>query len=621
MPSRIEDYGLIGDCESAALVGRDGSIDWLCWPRFDSDACFAALLGDPRHGRWLLAPKDGNCTSTRRYRGNTLVLETRFETPSGTVLVIDFMPPRHGQASDLMRLVIGERGDLAMHFELVVRFGYGAATPWVTRVDKGIWSAIAGPDMVVLHTDVPIQGENMKSVADFTVRAGESVSFTLTYCRSHLTPAAIPIMDVHHALTDTELFWTDWIAKGRNIGRWSAEVKRSLITLRALIHQGTGGIIAAPTTSLPEQLGGTRNWDYRYCWLRDATLTLLALMNAGYYEEAKAWRDWLLRAIAGSPADMQIMYGVAGERRLTEWEVPWLPGYENAKPVRVGNEAYAQLQIDVFGEVMDAFHQARAGGLAQLEAAWSLQLALLAHLATIWEQPDYGIWEVRGPPRHFTYSKIMAWVAFDRAVKDAERYKLDGPVDQWRSLRDRIHAQVCEQGYSTRLNSFVQSYGSEQLDACLLLIGALGFLPADDPRVAGTIHAIETHLVRDGLVDRYDTANGDDGLPPGEGAFLACSFWLADAYAMCGRAADAEALFTRLLGLCNDLGLMAEEFDPVSRRMVGNFPQGFSHLALINTAFNLGHSDKPAEQRSEKDMSGTAGTIVAKSVLWPAKKR
>lgn len=500
-----------------------------------------------------------------------------------------------------MRLVIGERGSMPMRLELVVRFGYGLATPWVTRVAPGVWSAVAGPDSVVLHTDVEVHGENMKSVADFTVHAGEQVAFTLTYARSHHDPLAIPIPDVPSALADTELFWTEWIAKGSFVDRWQAPIKRSLITLKALIHQVTGGIIAAPTTSLPEHLGGTRNWDYRFCWLRDATLTLLALMNAGYYAEANAWRDWLLRAIAGSPQDMQIMYGVAGERRLTEWEVPWLPGYEGSKPVRVGNEAYAQLQIDVFGEVMDAMHQARAAGLARLEAAWSLQLALMSHLAAIWEQPDYGIWEVRGPPRHFTYSKIMAWVAFDRAVKDAERYALDGPIEEWCALRDRIHAQVCREGYNKQLNSFVQSYGAEQLDASLLLIAPLGFLPPDDPRVHGTIRAIEARLVRNGLVDRYDTASSDDGLPPGEGSFLACSFWLVDAYEMCGRVAEAETLFERLLTLCNDVGLLAEEYDPGSQRLVGNFPQGFSHLSLINAAFNLGHANKPVEQRSEKD--------------------
>ncbi|HEY0940284.1 MAG TPA: glycoside hydrolase family 15 protein [Steroidobacter sp.] len=597
-PGRIEDYGLIGDCESAALVGRGGSIDWLCWPRFDSDACFAALLGTPDHGRWLLAPSDRRARSSRCYRDDTLILETRFETESGSVLLIDFMPPRCGPASHLMRLLVGERGTVAMHLELILRFGYGATTPWVTRVDNKTWSAVAGPDMAVLHTDAAVHGENMRSVADFTVRAGEQWAFSLTYANSSSDPHSLRIPDVPTALADTERFWTEWISKARTTGRWQAQVKRSLITLRALIHRKTGGIIAAPTTSLPEHISGTRNWDYRYCWLRDATLTLLALMNAGYYDEARAWRDWLLRAIAGSPNEMQIMYGVAGERRLAEWEIPWLPGYEQSKPVRVGNAAHAQLQIDVFGEVMDASHQARASGFPPQAATWNLQRTLLEHLEDIWEQPDYGIWEVRGPPQHFTYSKIMAWVAFDRAVKDAERYGLEGPIERWRAVRQRIHEQVCERGYNARLQSFVQSYGSEQLDASLLLIAELGFLPPEDPRVPATVRAIESSLLRDGLVRRYHTTETDDGLPPGEGAFLACSFWLADAYTMCGRIDEAEALFERLLRLGNDLGLLAEEYDPVAGRLVGNFPQGFSHLSLINTAFNLAHRDKPAEQRS-----------------------
>jgi GH15 family glucan-1,4-alpha-glucosidase len=595
LAGHIEEYALIGDCESAALVSRSGSIDWLCWPRFDSDACFAALLGDPSNGRWLVAPRDADARVSRRYRPDTLILETRFETDTGAVVVLDFMPPR-GQSPDIVRLVLGEQGEVSMHTELVLRFGYGATVPWITRVGSDIWRAIAGPDMVVLHTRTPLRGEGLKSIADFTVRAGERVPLVLSYRPSHLEPPAA--LDVEAELSATERFWRDWIAQGRTIDRWSDAVKRSLITLRALIYRPTGGIIAAPTTSLPEHIGGQRNWDYRYCWLRDATLTLLALMNAGYFGEATAWRDWLVRAIAGSPRQMQIMYGVAGERRLTELELPWLPGYESSRPVRVGNGAHAQLQLDVFGEVMDALHQARAGKLSPTEPAWEVQRELLAHLAEAWEQPDYGIWEVRGPPQHFTYSKIMAWVAFDRAIKDAERFGLSGPLEEWRTLRERIHRQVCKHGYDAQRNCFVQAYGSKQLDASLLLIGELGFLPATDSRVSGTVHAIETHLVRDGLVLRYDSAASDDGLPPGEGAFLACSFWLADAYIMCGRTQEAEALFERLLALCNDVGLLAEEFDPEAGRMLGNFPQAFSHLSLINTAFNLAATAKPTRQRS-----------------------
>ena len=602
MACRIEDYALIGDCESAALVSRAGSIDWLCWPRFDSDACFAALLGDSSHGRWLLAARDPEARITRRYVEDTLILETRFETHTGVARVLDFMPPR-GAAPDVVRLVIGERGETLMHTELVLRFGYGASVPWVTHVGDATWRAVAGPDMTILRTRAPVRGEDLRTVAQFTIRAGERLPFVLTYGPSHLEPP--PPIDVEEALRETEEFWRSWVAKGCASGRWSAAVKRSLITLRALIYRPTGGIIAAPTTSLPEHIGGPRNWDYRYCWLRDATFTLLAFMNAGYYEEATAWRDWLVRAIAGSPRQMQIMYGLAGERRLSEWELPWLPGYEDSGPVRVGNDASTQLQLDVFGEVMDAMHQARAAGLAPTEPVWDVQRELLAHLTEAWRLPDYGIWEVRGPPRHFTYSKIMAWVAFDRAIKDAESFRLRGPLDEWRTQRELIHREVCERGYNAQLNSFVQSYDSAQLDASLLLIAELGFLPARDPRLLGTLHAIERRLLRDGLVLRYDTAETDDGLPPGEGAFLACSFWLADAYAMCGRIEEAEALFERLLGLCNDVGLLAEEFDPASRRMLGNFPQGFSHLSLVNAAFNLSEISKPAEQRSHTALKAT----------------
>ncbi|HKU15230.1 MAG TPA: glycoside hydrolase family 15 protein [Steroidobacteraceae bacterium] len=596
MAKWIEDYALIGDCETAALVGRDGSIDWLCWPRFDSDACFAALLGTAEHGRWQIVPQATDVQVSRRYRGNTLILETRFATESGTVCIVDFMPPRD-RRSDLVRIVVGERGEVAMRTELVLRFGYGIAVPWVTRIADDTWRAIAGPDMVVLRTPAPMHGENLKSVAEFTVKAGESVPFVLRYAPSHLPD--VELADAQEALARTERFWLEWVDKGRRIARWPEQVTRSLITLRALIYAPTGGIVAAPTTSLPEQIGGTRNWDYRFCWLRDATLTLLALMDAGYYDEAVAWREWLLRAVAGSPGQAQIMYGVAGERRLSEWEVPWLPGYESSQPVRIGNGAHSQLQLDVYGEVMDALHQARSGGIERSEYAWAVQRELLEHLERIWEQPDCGLWEVRGRPQHFTHSKIMAWVAFDRGIKDAEAYGFKCHLGRWREIRARIHAQICERGFDKDRNCFVQAYGSHQLDASLLQIAELGFLPPDDPRVIGTISAIEQRLVRDGFVLRYDTEGTDDGLPPGEGAFIACSFWLVNAYAMTGRHEEAVELFERLTALANDVGLLAEEYDPHARRLVGNFPQGFSHLSLIVTAFNLAHSDKPAQQRAK----------------------
>jgi GH15 family glucan-1,4-alpha-glucosidase len=496
-----------------------------------------------------------------------------------------------------VRLVIGERGEVAMHTELVVRFGYGIAVPWVTHIAHDTWRAIAGPDMVVLKTPAPMHGENLKSVADFVVKEGETVPFVLRYAPSHLPD--VELADPEQALASTERFWREWVSKGRRVARWSDQITRSLITLRALIYAPTGGIVAAPTTSLPEQIGGTRNWDYRFCWLRDATLTLLALMDAGHFDEAIAWREWLLRAIAGSPGQLQIMYGVAGERRLSEWEVPWLPGYEGSAPVRIGNAAHPQLQLDVYGEVMDALHQARKGGIARSDTAWALQRALLEHLEEIWEQPDFGLWEVRGPPQHFTHSKIMAWVAFDRGIKDAEAYGLECPLPRWRQLREQIHAQICDRGFDAQLNSFVQAYGRQQLDASLLQIPELGFLPPEDPRVLGTISAIEARLLRGGFVLRYDTADTDDGLPPGEGAFIACSFWLVNAYAMTGRRDAAIEMFERLLALTNDVGLLAEEYDPAAHRQLGNFPQGFSHLSLIASAFNLAHSDKPAEQRSK----------------------
>jgi len=590
----IEDYALIGDCESAALVGRNGSIDWLCWPRFDSDACFAALLGSPDNGRWLIAPVEP-AHITRRYRPDTLILETRFETASGVVVLIDFMPPR-GNVSDLIRIVVGERGEVKMRTELTIRFGFGAFVPWVTKVARNTWRAIAGPDMLTLTTGAPLHGEDSQSVAEFVVKAGERESFVMTYTRSHMLPSQQS--DIDTALRDTESFWVEWTNRNRLHATCSRAVTRSLITLRALIYAPTGGIVAAPTTSLPEQQGGTRNWDYRFCWLRDATLTLLAFLDAGHTEEAAAWRDWLVRAIAGNPRQMQIMYGVGGERRLTEWEATWLKGYEGAQPVRIGNAAHSQLQLDVYGEVMDALHQARVAGLDLHERAWAIQRELLECLEDLWLEPDYGIWEIRGPAMHFTHSKVMCWVAFDRAIKDAQAYGFQGSIDKWTTLRDRIHEQVCTRGFDAERNTFVQAYGSKQLDASLLLMPVLGFLPVDDPRIRGTIDAIERELVRDGFVYRYNTASTDDGLPPGEGAFLACSFWLADAYALCGRRSESEALFERLLALGNDVGLFAEQYDPAGRRMLGNFPQAFSHLALIGTAFNLSQGEHPAEQRA-----------------------
>jgi GH15 family glucan-1,4-alpha-glucosidase len=595
MPLDIGDYALIGDCETAALVGRDGSIDWLCWPRFDSDACFAALLGGPDNGRWRIAPRAATTTISRRYRGGTLILETRFETATGVITLIDFMLPR-SDTSDLVRLVQCERGRVNVHMELVLRFGYGAVVPWVSRLDDRTLRAIAGPDMVVVHGDVEMHGEDLHTVADFRLRAGESVSFSLTYRASHLPPPEPT--DARRGLEETERFWRDWVARTTEQGRWSEAVTRSLITLRALIYAPTGGIVAAPTTSLPECLGGTRNWDYRYCWLRDATMSLLSLMNAGFHEEAEAWRDWLVRAAAGSPWQLQIMYGLAGERRLAEWEVDWLPGYAGSKPVRIGNAAHAQLQLDVYGEVMDALYQSRRGGIVGNEAAWALQKSMLVHLERIWREPDAGIWEMRGPPRHFTHSKVMAWLAYDRAIAMNEEFGLEGPHEHWREVRAAIRADVCRHGYDARLGHFVQSYGSTQLDASLLLLAEVGFIDANDPRFVRTVEAIERRLMRDGLVLRYDTALSEDALPPGEGAFLACSFWLVDAYALLGRHEDAERLFTHLLSLRNDVGLLAEEYDPVRRCLLGNFPQAFSHVALVDSAHNLFRSRKPAEQRA-----------------------
>ncbi len=596
MTSLIEDYALIGDCETAALVGRNGSIDWLCWPRFDSSACFAALLGTPEHGRWTVEPVAAPSRVARRYRQDTLILEIDFETPSGAVTLVDFMPLR-GEASDLVRLVIGRRGSVAMKTELVIRFDYGTAVPWVTRLADGSGlCAVAGPDMVVLRTQVPLHGENLKTVGKFTVAAGETAAFVLSYAPSHRElPAAIDPID---ALVDTESFWTNWTRRCQYRGEWRDAVVRSHIVLKALTYAPTGGIVAAPTTSLPEQPGGPRNWDYRYCWLRDATFTLLSLLDAGYHEEARAWRDWLLRTVAGSPHQVQIMYGVSGERRLAEWEVPWLPGYEGARPVRIGNAAHTQFQLDIFGEVADALYQARCAGLATTTAGWALERSLLDHMAMVWDQPDEGIWEVRGGKRHFTHSKVMAWVAVDRAVRSAGAFGLEGPVGQWHRLRRTIHDDICSRGFDPELGSFVQSYGSKQLDASLLLIPLVGFLPPSDPRVLGTVREIERRLMKDGLVLRYDTEGSEDGLPPGEGAFLACSFWLVDNMVLQGRATEARRLFERLLDLRNDVGLLAEEYDPRSQRHLGNFPQAFSHLALADSARNLSAAKSLVSQRA-----------------------
>jgi GH15 family glucan-1,4-alpha-glucosidase len=593
---RIEDYALIGDCETAALVGRDGSIDWLCWPRFDSGACFAALLGGPEHGRWLIAPKTPAARIMRRYLGNSLILVTTFETAEGVVELIDFMPPRDGMA-DLVRMVRGVSGRVDLRTEFVLRFDYGSVVPWIEHFEGRGLRAIAGPDMVVLRTAVPLHGHDFMTTGEFSVGAGDVVPFVLCYGPSELSaPHAI---DPQEALRDTEAFWRGWSDQCAPAGIWTEAVTRSLIVLKGLTYSPTGGMVAAPTTSLPESAGGVRNWDYRYCWLRDATFTLLAFGSAGYREEAEEWRNWLLRAVAGRPEQLQIMYGVAGERRLPEWEVPWLPGFGGARPVRVGNAAAAQLQLDVYGEIADAMFQARVHGMPSIDRWRAIGRAFLEHLETIWRKPDEGIWEVRGPRQHFTHSKVMAWVAFDRAVKSLEQFGGDGPLERWRTVRDDIHADVCRNGFNTELGTFVQAYGSTALDASLLLMAIVGFLPPDDPRIVGTLRAVESRLLVDGMVFRYDTGQTKDGLPPGEAAFLACSFWFVDNLVLQGRVKEAQAMFTRLLALRNDVGLLAEEYDPYTRRQMGNFPQAFSHVALVNTAYNLTRYQGPAEERAD----------------------
>ncbi|MSO78779.1 MAG: glycoside hydrolase family 15 protein [Acidimicrobiia bacterium] len=594
MPSRIEQYALIGDTQTAALVGDDGSIDWLCAPRFDSPACFAALLGTPDHGRWLLAPAAGGRATRRRYRDGTLVLESEFETPDGAVRVTECMPI-HDTHVDVVRLVEGLRGQVQMHTELTVRFDYGSTIPWV-RTTNGVLDAIAGPDALALHSPIELNGADLRHRGEFTVNEGDAIPFVLTWYPSHHDrPHGV---EARRAIAETTAWWLEWSSRSTYEGEWAELVNRSAITLKALTFAPTGGIIAAATTSLPECIGGVRNWDYRYCWLRDATFSLYALISVGYVDEARRWRDWLVRAVAGTPEQFQIMYGPAGERRLTELELPWLPGYEGSAPVRIGNAATLQFQLDVYGEVADAFHATDRAGVAADPDVEPLQQALLDFLTDGWREPDEGIWEVRGPRQHFTHSKVMAWVAFDRAVKGIEAKRLDWDLDKATTLRDAVHAEVCAEGFDAERGSFVQSFGSKALDASLLMIPLVGFLPPDDPRVVGTVDAIERELMRDGFVQRYLTDDGVDGLPPGEGVFLPCSFWLADNLALMGRMDEARALFERLVALCNDVGLISEEYDPSACRLLGNFPQAMTHVALINTACNLSGTIGPARSRS-----------------------
>jgi GH15 family glucan-1,4-alpha-glucosidase len=584
MASRIEDYAVIGNCETMALVSRDGCIDWLCLPRFDSASCFAALLGDDGNGSWRISAADKTAKISRHYRAGTLILETLFETETGSAVLIDCMSRSEGK-SNLLRLVRGLSGSVEMVTDLAVRFDYGISVPWVSRTDDGRTQFIVGPERLLLQAGVKVENEDMRTGARFTVQADEKIDFCLGWSKSyHEIPA---VLDIGQVIEIEDKGWRDWSGKFEGLGDYSDIVLRSLITLKGLTHFETGGIVAAATTSLPEQIGGSRNWDYRFCWLRDATLTLFSLMESNFVEEASAWQQWLIRAIAGAPEQLQIMYGIAGERRLDEWNIPWLPGYENSSPVHVGNAAAGQVQLDVYGEVLAAMYYGRTRGLRGNDTLWSLECGLLRHLQKIWQQPDDGIWEVRSGRQQFTHSKVMAWVAVDRAIRSAEEFGLEAPLDEWREWRQQIHDEVCEKAFDAERNSFVQYYGSKNLDAGLLMIANVGFLPPEDARVRGTVAAIEKELLRDGFVIRYDTGEAKDGLPPGEGAFLACSFWLVGNYVLLGRLDDARALFARLVGLANDVGLLAEEYDPKRQRQVGNFPQAFSHIALINAAYTL----------------------------------
>lgn len=595
MTARIEDYALLGNCRTAALVSNEGSIDWLCFPRFDAPACFAALLGTPENGRWRIAPCDRIRSVKRRYHDGTMILETTFATDEGIAMLIDFMPSTFTHSS-VVRIVAGVKGKVTFDMDLVMRFDYGRTVPWVERHDPLTLTAVAGPEMLVLRTPIPLKARAKHTTARFTVAEGERRVFTLSHQPSHEHVAEA--FDAEAALAKTEYFWHEFSSRCPDVGPWTAMVKRSLITLKALTYLPTGGIVAAPTTSLPEQLGGKRNWDYRYCWLRDATMTLLAFMNLGYFDEAKAWRDWLTRSVAGNPDQMQIMYGLGGERRLPEFEIPWLCGFENSQPVRIGNAAATQTQLDVYGEVADAMVQAIKGNLPRHPRIEAIAEVIVPFLEKAWRNPDEGIWEIRAEKQHFTHSKVMAWVAFDRIAMVAGTMKNGREfAENCRRVANEIHEEVCREAYDPVLGSFVQHYGSTALDASLLHIALTGFLPPDDPRVLGTVAAIEQRLMREGLLLRYETECGVDGLPPGEGTFLVCSFWLADVYILLGRDDDARMLFERLAGLCNDVGLLAEQYDPHECRMLGNFPQAFSHVGIINTALNLHRVQAPAKER------------------------
>ena len=575
---------MIGDCHSAALISKEGSIDWLCVPNFDSPACFAALVGTPENGHWSISPAEPIRGVRRRYREGTLILETEFETDSGSVTLIDCMTPQT-ERPELVRMVVGTRGQVQMNLDLVIRFDYGSVVPWVRSTDRGI-SAIAGPDMLGIRTEVPLRGENLKTVATFTVTEGQKIPFDLAWYPSEGNEPAP--LNADTAIQETETWWREWSDRCSYQGKWRDAVLRSLITLKALTFLPTGGIVAAPTTSLPEWLGGIRNWDYRFCWVRDASFTLRSLLDAGYHDEALEWREWLLRAVAGSPAEVNIVYGLRGERRLTELELPWLQGYEKSAPVRTGNAAHTQFQLDIFGEIINTLYQCREAGLGPpKQGGDGVREAFLDFLETGWERPDEGIWEMRGPQRHFVHSKMMAWVAVDRPIKSAEKGTISGDVAKWKGLREKIHEQVCQQGFDAELNSFVQYYGSKHLDASLLMMPLVGFLPASDPRVIGTVKAIESNLLENGFVGRYTQDPAVDGLPHGEGKFLACSFWLADNYVLQNRREEAVRMFERLLNIRNDLGLLSEEYDPDAKRLLGNFPQAFSHVGLVNTAFSL----------------------------------